>query len=374
MSRKLDGPKKAAPFGPVRKIQWLCGAAGRPDLSRAELAVLIVLADHINTETGKAWPAFSTIAAVSSVTVRTAKRAVRRLTDMELIQIAEHGGPGRSNRYRLNWGLFEQDGNGVMCDTTQDGMVTPVAAYGDTRGPNIVSPMSPYPINPSEQEAKDEIEGSQAKGVAAPLRSGACGLPPVKDGYVAFWDAWGRRVTVAETERLIASKVEDGAALADIIAGVVRFRKYCADTGKPPRIKPAAFVHGEKWRDDWQLYPAEPAKAKTCARKKPTKTKKATKARRVKNPWQDNPAHLDWYSEDRSETLRILKLHAHEFKTSFPQSDAEIDRFRELKKPWVLANPEPPCYKNTITGITWGKWLRDKLPEPDWSPDKQRSD
>lgn len=371
MSRKKDEPTKAAPFGPVRKIQWLCGAAGRPELSRAELATLVVLADHINTETGKAWPAFSRIANVASVTVRTAKRAVSRLTAMDLIQIAEHGGPGRSNRYRLNWDLFEQSGDGVTADTIQSAMVTPVAAFGDTYGPNMVSPMSPDPINPSEQEAKDEIDRSQAEGVAAPLRLGACGLPPVRDGYAAFWDAWGRRVTVAETERLIASKVEEGAALADVIAGVVRFRKYCADTGKPPRMKPAAFVHGEKWRDDWQLYPAEPAKTKTGAREKPTK--KEAKVKRVKNPWQVNPAHGPWGNKFEQEIARLIKRHAHEFESGRPKSEADFDRMREFQKPWRLANPEPPYFKNAITGEVFGIRGRDQCPEPDWSPAEQGS-
>ncbi len=336
--------------------------------------MLIVLADHINTETGKAWPSFGRIAAIAATTVRTAKRAVSRLTAMDLIQIAEHGGPGRSNRYRLNWALFQQDGDGDTHDTMQSGMVTPVAAYGDTQGPNMVSPMSPDPINPSEQEAEDEIDRSQAEGVAAPLRpSGACDLPPSKDGYAAFWDAWGRRVTVADTERLIASKVEEGVVLADVIAGVGRFRKYCNDTGKPPRMKPAAFVHGEKWRDDWQLYPAEPAKPKSAGKAstsgKTAKATKATKAKRVNNPWQNNPASFDWYEKLRNQVDLLLKRHAHEFPTGSARSEAEIDRLKELMRPWRLENPEPPFYRNTATGQTWGK-CGDRKPAPDWSPDE----
>lgn len=376
MTRKNNEPTKAAPFGPVRKIQWLCGAAGWPELSRAELATLVVLADHINTETGKAWPAFSRIASMASITVRTAKRAVSRLIAMDLIQIAEHGGPGRSNRYRLNWDLFGQDGHGVTHDTIQGAMVTAMAAHGDTHSPNMVSPMSPDPINPSEQEAKDEIEGSQAEGVAAPLRLEACGLPPAKDRYAAFWDAWGRRVTVADTERLIAAKIEEGAALADIIAGVVRFRKYCSDTGKPPRMKPAAFVHGEKWRDDWQLYPAEAAKPKSAAKAstsgKTAKAAKASKAKRVKNPWQYNLAWDDWDEKFRAQIGLFLKRHAHEFPTGVARGDAQIDRLKELLIPWRLENPEPPYYRNTATGQKWGK-PRDRHPAPDWSPDEHGS-
>lgn len=366
MRRKTGEASKAAPFGPVRKIQWLCCAAGRSELSRAELAVLIVLADHINTETGKAWPAFARIAKLASVTVRTAKRAVSRLTALDLIQIAEHGGPGRSNRYRLNWDLFRQDGDGVTDDTMQSAIVTSVATFGDAHSPLIVTPMSPDPFNPSEQEAKDEIEGSQAEGVAAPLRLEACGLPPVNDNYAAFWDAWGRRVTVADTERLIASKVEEGVAITDIIAGVFRFKKYCVDTGKSPRMKPAAFVYGEKWRDDWQLYPAEAAKAKSGARLNKGKAKKGPKVQRLENPWKNNPARKDWVRKSIAESDRCFDEFLKLGGGLSGHKKLVTDKMRE----WKLANPEPPRYKNVITGETWGG-RDDRRPEPDWSPQEQ---
>jgi len=208
--------------------------------------------------------------------------------------------------------------------------------------------------------------------VAAPLRLGACGLPPVKDGYAAFWDAWGRRVTVADTERLIDSKVEEGAALVDIVAGVLRFRKYCVDTGKPPRMKPAAFVHGEKWRDDWQLYPAEPAKAKSGARKKPPKTRKETKSKRFKNPWQEDPVWFEWERKQYAHKIAIIRRHSHEFENGIAKTEEDINRIRELLKPWNLANPEPNRWKNIISGEAWGKrW--DNTPKHDWSPSNQDS-
>jgi len=363
MSRKAEATK-AAPFGPVRKIQWLCGAAGRPELSRAELAVLIVLADHINTETGKAWPSFGRIANIAATTVRTAKRAVSRLTAMDLIQIAEHGGPGRSNRYRLNWARFQQDADGDTDDTMPSAMVTPVAPYGDTHGPNMVSSMSPDPFNPSEQEAEDEIEGSQAEGVAAPLRLGACGLPHSKDGYAAFWDAWGRRVTVAETERLIDAKMEEGASLADIIAGVARFRKYCSDTGKPPRMKPAAFVHGEKWRDDWILYPTQPTRAKkgrTKASVGPKRKQKRT-AVRVKNPWVRNPAITQWSRDYRKEVKRVFNILNIDSENI---TDDEHKSAMSLIYLWEQKNPKPHLYRNKETGETWGQ-PGCKLPSAGW--------
>jgi hypothetical protein len=375
MKHHIEKANQATTFGPVRKLRWLVGAASRTELSRAELAMLIILADHTNTNTGKAWPAFPRLAQHGGVTTRTAKRAVARLTTLDLVVISEHGGPGRSNRYRLNWDIFEQSGDSVDDDTIQTGTVTATAASGDTGDPKMVTPLSPNPINRSEQEAKEKIEGSQAECEAAPPRLGACGLPHIK-GYECFWDAWGRKVTVAETERLIDAKVEDGHTLDDIVAGVQRFQKYCADTGKPSRIKPAAFVHGEKWRDDWQLYPAEPAKPKRAGKGsnsgKPTKAEKATRVKRVKNPWQYNPAWDSWHEKWMKQIQFFLKRHAHEFPNGSIRNETDATRMNELLRPWKLENLEPPYYKNTQTGKTWGT-QRDKCPAPDWTPNKQGS-
>ncbi|MEY5007527.1 MAG: Helix-turn-helix domain [Pseudomonadota bacterium] len=369
MSRNAEATK-AAPFGPVLKIQWLCGAAGRSELSRAELAVLIVLADHINTETGKAWPSFGRIARIAATTVRTAKRAVSRLVAMDLIQIAEHGGPGRSNRYRLNRGLFGQDGDGDIDDTMQVAMVTPVATYGDTHSSNMVSLMSPDPINPSEQEAKDEIERSQAEGMAAPLRPiGACGLPRASE-YAVFWEAWGRRVTVSETERLIDAKVEAGFSLNEIISGVKRFQQYCIATGKPARIKPAAFIHGEKWLDDWQLCIVHTASTKNKRAKVTRPAKKSNIIpKKVANPWVRNPDRSEWQSRYQREALRYFER----FNVK-STGEATIEQHKAAVKhmdAWKVENPEPHLFMHKETGATWGS-PEAKLPAADWMPQKGR--
>lgn len=360
----------AAPFGPVRKIRWLTGAAGRGELSRAELATLIVLADHVNSDTGKAWPAYPRIAATAGVTVRTAKRAIARLTALKLVTIAEHGGPGRSNRYGLNWPLFEATGDGDTCDTMQPAMVTPMTTDGDTGGTDMVPRLTPNPINPSEQQAKDEIDRSQADGASAAAPLGACGLSPAGKGYAAFWAAWGSRVTVADTERLIDAAIDAGANLADIVAGAERFQRYCTDTGKPARMTPAAFVKGQKWRDDWQLVrnpKAEPEKPKAKAGKGKGSTSKAAqpeKRKRAGKPvWENNPAESDWSERHTLELARLMKRNG----ITRVSSDTDIDWARNALEPWMKANPRPPYWRNRLTGERWGK-VGDGRPADDWRP------
>lgn len=363
----------AAPFGPVRKIRWLTGAAGRGELSRAELATLIVLADHVNSDTGKAWPAYPRIAATAGVTVRTAKRAIARLTALKLVTIAEHGGPGRSNRYGLNWPLFEATGDGDTCDTMQPAMVTPMTTDGDTGGTDMVPRLTPNPINPSEQEAKDEIDRSQADGASAAAPLGACGLSPAGKGYAAFWAAWGRRVTVADTERLIDAAIDAGANLADIVAGAERFQRYCTDTGKPARMTPAAFVMGQKWRDDWQLVRnpkadpekprAQPAKGGKSKAAQPEK-----RTRRGKPVWVYNPAELEWTERRNLEFARLMKRKG----VTRLASDTDFEWARDAMDPWHKANPRPQEWLNRLTGECWGDrgpWGRPTdHPADDWRP------
>lgn len=362
-----------APFGPVRKIRWLTGAARRGELSRAELATLIVLADHVNSDTGKAWPAYPRIAAAAGVTARTAKRVIVRLTALNLVTIAEHGGPGRSNRYGLNWALFEEAGDGDTSDTMQPAMVTPVTANGDISGTNMVPLLTPNPINPSEHKAKDKIDRSQADGASATAPFGACGLSPAGKGYAAFWEAWGRRVTVADTERLVDAAIDAGANLADIVAGAERFQRYCTDTGKPARMTPAAFVKGQKWRDDWQLVrnpkanPREP-KAKPGKGGKSKATLPEKRKRRGKPVWDFNPAELAWEGKRRNEIGRLMKRKG----ITRLLSDTDTEWLRNAIEPWIKANPRPPEWRNRLTGETWGDrgaWGKptDK-PADDWRP------
>lgn len=360
MTHSNDSSVKAPLFGPVRKLRWLVGAAGKHELSRSELAMLVILADHTNTNTGKAWPAFVRLAKLGGVTPRTAKRAVARLNVLDLIAVAEHGGPGRSNRYRLNWDIFEQSEGSVDDDTSQTAMVTGTAANGDISDPKMVTHMSPNPINRSEQEAKEKIDRSQADCEAAPPRLGASDLPH-KKGYERFWDAWGRKVTVSETERLIDAKVEEGHTLDDIVAGAQRFQKYCADTAKPSRIKPAAFVHGEKWRDDWKLLRIEPKTKESKAKAGDNNHLKSQE-----NPWIINILY-DKHNKDYN-----LQEEIYYKELGLDSEDYCITPIvvQEMMEIWGLANPEPLYWQNTVTGETWGE-EGDACPSPDWRPSMQ---
>src|SRR4029078_12030606 len=58
---------------------WLMMLASYPNLSGADLAVAIVIAKHMNSSSGKAWPSLETIAKLTHRDRSSAWRSLRRL-------------------------------------------------------------------------------------------------------------------------------------------------------------------------------------------------------------------------------------------------------------------------------------------------------
>jgi hypothetical protein len=181
----------------------------------------------------------------------------------------------------------------------------------------------------------------------------------------------GNSITVSETERLIDAKVEAGFSLNDIVYGVKRFQKYCIDTGKPSRIKPAAFIHGEKWLDDWQLYTVQAAQTKNprsnfAGRKKKTKIAK----RKITNPWASNPERGKWRSRYQREAIQYFeRLNV---KSSDEATSEQHKAAVKHMEAWTAENPEPYLFRHKETGVTWGS-PPAKLPAADWMPAKGTS-
>jgi hypothetical protein len=277
-----------AQFGPVEKIRWLACASALRKLSRVELALLTVLADMINSATGQAWPSYATLAARTGSTVRHAKRAVKNLAINDLVVIVEHGNRVRSNRYTLNREYFSAL---LGSDPQTTTVVAPVSSCGGVEVPDVVTHRPPESIHESEHKANDEMDGSQADGGAAPFRPVGASGAPRQDGYGEFWDAMGRRTSVADAEQLIREAMAEGVQYQDIVDGAYRYREYCIDTGNPPRLPADKWLQKQKWLDDWKLIKSQPkAKGVTKSASKTSKgkgtvAKTATgKPRRKKNP------------------------------------------------------------------------------------------
>jgi len=119
------------------------------DLSMSEKAALLVLSIRAN-KNGKCWPSYPKIASDASMSVATAKRAVKSLIQKNLLQCDSSS--GKSNHYILNLDPAHSDTTGV--NNPAHGDTDP--AHHDTapsspRHPNI-------PIINKEESVEENLE------------------------------------------------------------------------------------------------------------------------------------------------------------------------------------------------------------------------
>ena len=314
-SNQTNDILKQAAYGPVAKLKWLRTVASRPDIPRASLAACVILADMADAVTGICWPSFNTIATAIGTEPRHAKRAIAGAVDAALITVTEHGNRTRSNRYRINLDAV----GSVTHDTTEGSdiqgtrVVTSKAEGSDIQGIKVVSPMTPESIHPSEHQAKDGWEISQAEGDAPRYAlGGSLARQPDKTDFADFWLAVGKRSTVSETEQLLREIVASGTEYGDILAGAKRWRAYNDVTGGRRAVAPVKWLSREKWRDDWTL-PQRSERQPPAATSKPTakatKATKATSAKRTLSPefqrWNEGRKMIDSEGSAVDERHRI---------------------------------------------------------------------
>lgn len=347
------------PMGPVDKLKWLAAAAGLPLPGRVELAVLVVITDMMSSASGQAWPSFATLASRTGSSPRNVKRAVKRLCDCGLLVIVEHGNRVRSNRYTLNAAKFATVAGGDVQDTT---VVTPASSCSDLQVPDVVTHRPPESIHESEPKAKDEVDRSQADGGAAPSRPlRASGAPRAGEAFAEFWEAMGRRTSVAEAEQLIREAMSEGHEYQAIVDGARRYRNYCADTGGIMKLNAAAWLQKEKWRDDWQLVKPEP-KPKPSA-KQSGQGKPASKAKPAKSP-QPSADYADklkaWKREKKDCDKQGAKL-----EEDWQSWEARVSQYqgRNLPTPPNLKEVERQLETRTDRQIEWEDALAKRKSE-----------
>jgi hypothetical protein len=102
-SRKIGGGFQAAKEG------WLKLVASYPNLSGADLAVVITIFTHLNSMSGDAWPSIETIAFRTNREKSTVWRSIDRLRILGLIEVQKGRGRKQSNRYRPALGTLDYD-------------------------------------------------------------------------------------------------------------------------------------------------------------------------------------------------------------------------------------------------------------------------
>ena len=251
-------------LGPVAKLQYLRQAAAMPNLSRVQLAILIVLADMANATHGLAWPSFNTLGTQTGTSTRHAKTATKGLIDAGLIVVHEPGTRVRANRYRLNPKPPENTQGSDPQNTTQGSdlqdtrVVIPSDIGGDPQSTKVVIPRAPKSINQSEHQAKID-DRATGEGAAAPSRPGGpSGLHPPEpktnqDRYPEFWQAMPMKTTVHDAEERITEYLDNGVPFTEIVAGAKRYTAYCQATKSLRRQSALAWLNRQAWRDDWTV-------------------------------------------------------------------------------------------------------------------------
>jgi hypothetical protein len=171
------------------------------DLSRAEIAVWLVLYRDIKARDGSARASYDGLARRAGCDRRTVGRALRRLERLGLVQVMHRGGLGRgTSRYRVRASPrgYSPGDTGVprAGDISGPGLGTPVSHFPEVRRP------SPGGLHHQKGNFAMSTSASGKAGAArrsAPLDCQTCGACCVSylgdaKGYVTLTDNERRRV------------------------------------------------------------------------------------------------------------------------------------------------------------------------------------
>lgn len=292
-------------YGPVDKLKILSWAAQNNKLSRSELAVLIVLANGMNSKTGVTWRSCNKLAFEAGASIRMIKRSIKTLQAKGYLVLEQMGGrSGKANTFRLPLMQYIPIAN--LADKGDENTMSSMPNDGAMEDPKLASSMTPLSMTESEPIARIErsrLEDVEFFGVAdAPLRRRpTAGV----DMYPEFWAEFPFRSEVFTSEKILNGFILGGVDLDNIVDGARRYKVYCQTVNSQKRTSAASWLNNERWRDAWNL-PSKPIAKSTVGKdpaiKKVSATKKKSKG--IKNTpktprkcWRNNPEHDDWWKK-----------------------------------------------------------------------------
>lgn len=154
MYEDADGKKYIVPPPKIRRP-----LIGEADLTAPQKHVLRVIVEHLNFESGTAWPSQETIARFTGYTTRTVQRAINDLEALGVLTV-DHSKGRLTSSYEVEWEWLEalgrnrdtvspqgnprhrangdtDDGNGDTDDNGQRPTVTLATSNGDTVSPHL---------------------------------------------------------------------------------------------------------------------------------------------------------------------------------------------------------------------------------------------
>jgi DNA-binding transcriptional regulator GbsR (MarR family) len=103
------------------KEGWLKLCASYPNLSGADLAVVIFLSTYMNSKTLNAWPSHETLAKDTNRSRSTVWRSLEKLEKLNLVAVIHGRGPKNANKYRIALGAINAEPQTLRRKTTPRG-------------------------------------------------------------------------------------------------------------------------------------------------------------------------------------------------------------------------------------------------------------
>ncbi|NTV25481.1 MAG: hypothetical protein HGB01_04645 [Chlorobiaceae bacterium] len=228
------------PFGAQERLHLIYERLA--EMTRSEVAAMIVIAEHANSQTGETFVSQSTIAKRGGMTTRSATRTTAKLVQDGIITIEP-----RSGRTSIIKMLKPP---------------TPVSGVDMGVGPTYASPTPdandappPTPVSDEPLSYPVTITGEERNASQPPAQKGeASGEKRGRDQYPALWEVFPRD-KVKQTEQYLSHLIEDDVlTLNEALAAVDRFRRYCNARGGKVSTTAMKFFQDEKWRDAWQVF------------------------------------------------------------------------------------------------------------------------
>jgi len=154
-------------------------ASVHPATTKADLAVLIVVLDHID-ESGTAWPGQTTIAKLAAVDARTAARSINRLDELRFLERDSGWANRKANRYRMGPSATGVDAGSTTGTDVSSTTGKPVQSLPTSPSKSLPAPVSVDPKDqehPKNQEHPEEREQNNSEPLGSADYIWQIGLP-----------------------------------------------------------------------------------------------------------------------------------------------------------------------------------------------------
>ena len=220
-----------------RLFDWLNRIAADPEVSPLGFKLAYIIGQHINRETGEAWPTQMTLANMTGATDRGIRKQLAKLNSSGHLLITSGGGRHVANRYRI--ALNTRNGGSLFAGKNTEpeflfsnekpGTQSHKTRNGATSKPGTYVPPEPLNRTTEEQLSRDSLAGH----------------------FEEWWHVYPKKVAKEQARRAFKPALKK-ASVDVLIAGAERYAEE--RRGQDPRFTKhaATWLNGGCWQDEPQ--------------------------------------------------------------------------------------------------------------------------